>query len=129
MNALLFYLFIALVISFLCSLAEAILLSIPQSYLVTIKNNEPWAASFLAYKKNIDKPLSAILALNTVAHTIGAAGVGAEASKLFGDSSLGIVSAVLTILILVLSEIIPKTIEQFIGKTYLNTPTTLFDLC
>ena len=56
------------------------------------------------------------MALNTVAHTIGAAGVGAQASKLFGDSSLGIVSALLTILILVLSEIIPKQLEQFIGK-------------
>ncbi len=116
MNALLFYLFIALFISFLCSLAEAILLSMPQSFLVTIKNKEPWAASFLNYKKNIDKPLSAILALNTVAHTIGAAGVGAEASKLFGDSSLGIVSAILTILILVLSEIIPKTIGAIYWK-------------
>ena len=93
MNALLFYLFIALVISFLCSLAEAILLSMPQSFLVTIKKTKNHGQPlFLNYKKNIDKPLSAILALNTVAHTIGAAGVGAQASKLFGDSSLGIVS-------------------------------------
>jgi Mg2+/Co2+ transporter CorB len=61
-------------------------------------------------KINIDKPLSAILSLNTVAHTIGAAGVGAQAVKVFGEAYFGIVSAVLTILILVFTEIIPKTI-------------------
>src|SRR5690606_14080986 len=59
---------------------------------------------------NIDKPLSAILSLNTVAHTVGAAGVGAQAVKVFGEASFGIVSAILTILILVFTEIIPKTI-------------------
>jgi len=110
MGALFFYLFIALFISFICSLTEAVLLSINQSYLVTIKNKYQWANSFLNYKQNVDKPLSAILALNTIAHTIGAAGVGAEATKLFGDTSLGIVSAILTFLILIFSEIIPKTL-------------------
>ena len=70
MSALFFYLFIALFVSFVCSLAEAVLLSVPQSYLVTLKNKYFWADSFLKYKKNIDKPLSAILALNTIAHTI-----------------------------------------------------------
>ena len=69
------------------------------------------------YKKNIDKPLSAILALNTVAHTIGAAGVGAEASKLFGHTSLGMVSAILTLLILIFSEIIPKTLGAMYCKS------------
>ena len=110
MSALFFYLFLALFISFICSLTESVLLSIPQSYLVTIKKKYGWAESFLNYKSNIDKPLSAILALNTIAHTIGAAGVGAEATKLFGETSLGIVSALLTILVLIFSEIIPKTI-------------------
>ena len=110
MGALFFYLFIALFISFICSLTEAVLLSINQSYLVTIKNKYKWANSFLNYKQNVDKPLSAILALNTIAHPIGAAGVGAEATKLFGDASLGIVSAILTVLILIFSEIIPKTL-------------------
>ncbi|MGC6470790.1 MAG: CNNM domain-containing protein [Flavobacteriales bacterium] len=109
MGALLFYLFLALFISFICSLAEAILLTTPQSFLAIKQDKEAWAKSFLNYKKNIDKPLSAILALNTVAHTIGAAGVGAESTKLFGDSSLGIISAILTLLILIISEIIPKT--------------------
>ncbi len=117
MSALFFYLFIALFVSFVCSLAEAVLLSIPQSFLATMKDKCLWADSFLDYKKNIDKPLSAILALNTIAHTIGAAGVGAEASKLFGHTSLGVVSAVLTLLILIFSEIIPKTVGALYCKS------------
>lgn len=117
MSALFFYLFIALFVSFVCSLAEAVLLSVPQSYLVTLKNKYFWADSFLNYKKNIDKPLSAILALNTIAHTIGAAGVGAEASKIFGHTSLAIVSAILTLLILIFSEIIPKTLGALYCKS------------
>ena len=117
MSALFFYLFIALFVSFVCSLAEAVLLSVPQSYLATIKDKYLWADSFLNYKQNIDKPLSAILALNTIAHTIGAAGVGAEASKLFGHTSLGVVSAILTLLILIFSEIIPKTLGALYCKS------------
>ena len=109
MSALIFYLFLALFVSFICSLTESVLLSTPQTFLITIKDKEKWANSFLNFKLNIDKPLSAILSLNTVAHTIGAAGVGAEATKLFGHASLGVVSGILTILILVITEIIPKT--------------------
>ena len=109
MSALIFYLFLALFVSFICSLTESVLLSTPQTFLITIKNKEKWANSFLKFKSHIDKPLSAILSLNTVAHTIGAAGVGAEATKLFGDASLGVVSGILTILILIITEIIPKT--------------------
>lgn len=109
MSALIFYLSLALFVSFICSLTESVLLSTPQSFLITIKDKEKWANSFLKFKSQIDKPLSAILSLNTVAHTIGAAGVGAESTKIFGDSSLGIVSGILTILILVITEIIPKT--------------------
>ena len=114
MTALIFYLFLALFISFICSLVEATLLTTPKSYLLSIKKNNKWVSSFLAYKKNIDKPLSAILTLNTVAHTIGAAGVGAEITNIFGDNYLGIASAILTVFILFFSEIIPKTI----GATY-----------
>ena len=110
MNALLFYLLLALFISFICSLVEAILLSIPQSYLMSIESENSWSKSFLSLKKNIDKPLAAILTLNTVAHTIGAAGVGAQVTNIFGDNYLGIASALLTVLILFFSEIIPKTI-------------------
>ena len=111
MALLLFYLFLALVVSFTCSIMEAVLLSTPQSYLL-VKQEEghSWAEKFLDLKNDIDKPLSAILSLNTIAHTIGAAGVGAQAVEVFGEASFGIVSAVLTILILVITEIIPKTI-------------------
>ena len=120
MTWLLFYLFLALFVSFICSLVEAVLLTAPQSYLVSVRDKNKWANSFLDYKQNIDKPLSAILALNTVAHTIGAAGVGAEATNLFGDSYLGVVSALLTILILFFSEIIPKTVGAIYWKGLLR---------
>ncbi len=111
MILLLFYLFLALFVSFLCSIMEAVLLSTPQSFLIVKQENGyAWAKAFVDLKTNIDKPLSAILSLNTVAHTVGAAGVGAQAVKIFGDASFGIVSAILTILILVITEIIPKTI-------------------
>ncbi|MCF8367898.1 MAG: CNNM domain-containing protein [Bacteroidales bacterium] len=111
MILLFFYLFLALFVSFLCSIMEAVLLSTPQSFLIAKYENEnTWAKSFVDLKTNIDKPLSAILSLNTVAHTVGAAGVGAQAVKIYGDASFGIVSAILTILILVITEIIPKTI-------------------
>lgn len=111
MILLLFYLFLALFVSFLCSIMEAVLLSTPQSFLIVKKEEgNGWAKVFVDLKLNIDKPLSAILSLNTVAHTVGAAGVGAQAVYLFGEASFGIVSAILTILILVITEIIPKTI-------------------
>ncbi len=105
------YLFLALFISFLCSIMEAVLLSTPQSFLlVKSEQGKSWAVYFADLKSNIDKPLSAILSLNTVAHTVGAAGVGAQAIQVFGEASFGIVSAILTILILIITEIIPKTI-------------------
>jgi len=111
MGLLIFYLLIALIISFVCSIMEAVLLSTPQSFLIVKhEKGNVWAKNFLDLKSNIDKPLSAILSLNTVAHTVGAAGVGAQAIKVFGDAYFGIISAILTILILVLTEIIPKTI-------------------
>ncbi|WP_300300226.1 CNNM domain-containing protein [uncultured Muribaculum sp.] len=105
------YLIGALALSFLCSVLEAVLLSTPMSF-ITMKENEGAknAPRMREYKSSIDKPIAAILSLNTIAHTIGAAGVGAEAVKIFGEASFGIVSAILTLLILVLSEIIPKTI-------------------
>ena len=111
MLLLLLYLFLALSISFLCSILESVLLSTPTSYLIVKEQEgEKWAENFISYKNDIDKPLSAILSLNTVAHTIGAAGVGAQAVLVFGKASFGIVSAVLTLLILVITEIIPKTV-------------------
>jgi CBS domain containing-hemolysin-like protein len=118
MILLLFYLFLSLIVSFLCSIMEAVLLSTPNSFLmVKAENGNAWASGFIGIKKSIDKPLSAILSLNTVAHTVGAAGVGAQAVVVFGDEYFGIVSALLTILILVFTEIIPKTI----GTRYWRT--------
>ena len=122
MVTLIAYLFLALFVSFLCSIMESVLLSTPQSFLIVKKNKgHKWAKSFLNLKINIDKPLSAILSLNTVAHTIGAAGVGAQAVKVFGEVYFGIVSAVLTILILVFTEIIPKTIGARYWKSLTRT--------
>jgi len=116
---LIIYLLIALVFSFLCSVFEAVLLSIRRPYIETQKETKPRnAAVWERLSNDINRPLSAILILNTVAHTVGAAGVGAQAMKIFGDGALttGIISAVLTILILVLSEIIPKTLGAVFWK-------------
>ncbi len=111
MGLLFFYLFLALIISFLCSIMESVLLSTPQSFVLVEKDKgKTWAKRMADYKENVDKPLSAILSLNTVAHTIGAAGVGAQAVEVFGETYFGVVSAVLTLLILIFTEIIPKTL-------------------
>jgi CBS domain containing-hemolysin-like protein len=90
---------------------ESVLLSTPISFLKVKEEsgNKP-AITFLKLKRDIDKPLSAILSLNTVAHTVGAAGVGAQATLLFGEIYFGLISVILTLLILIFSEIIPKTI-------------------
>lgn len=111
MTLLLFYLFLALFVSFLCSIMESVLLSTPLSFLnVKKESNHKSATIFIKLKNDITRPLSAILSLNTIAHTIGAAGVGSQATKIFGELYFGIISALLTLLILVFSEIIPKTI-------------------
>jgi CBS domain containing-hemolysin-like protein len=132
MLTLLAYLFLALFVSFLCSIMESVLLSTPPSFLIVKQDNgHAWAKSFIDLKINIDKPLSAILSLNTVAHTVGAAGVGAQAVKVFGEAYFGIVSAILTILILVITEIIPKTIGARYWKkltmiSYFTIKTMIF---
>ncbi|MGC9343204.1 MAG: CNNM domain-containing protein, partial [Bacteroidales bacterium] len=111
MGLLLFYLFLALGISFLCSIMESVLLSTSMPFIKGKEAKGKKSASLLKkYKTEVDRPLSAILSLNTVAHTVGAAGVGAQAVKVFGEAYFGIVSAVLTLLILIVTEIIPKTI-------------------
>lgn len=117
MTLLFLYLFLALFTSFLCSIMEAVLLSTPISYLRSkIQSGDKSSESMLELKEDIDKPLSAILSLNTVAHTVGAAGVGAQATIVFGEEYFGIVSAVLTLLILVVTEIIPKTLGANYSK-------------
>ncbi len=117
MGLLIFYAAISILISFLCSILEAVLLSITPTF-INIKKSEgkQYAITLESIKKDVDKPLIAILTLNTVAHTVGAILVGVQAEKVFGtgDNSIFIVSALMTFLILVLSEIIPKTI----GATY-----------
>lgn len=105
------YLLGALGVSFLCSVLEAVLLSTPMSF-ITAKEQEgrKSASVFKELKNNVDRPVGAILSLNTIAHTIGSAGVGAEVTRIWGDQWFGIASVILTLLILIFSEIIPKTI-------------------
>jgi CBS domain containing-hemolysin-like protein len=115
MSLLFVYLFLAIGVSFMCSILEAVLLSVNQSYVGVLEKENPKSGNLLrSLKDDIDRPLSAILSLNTIAHTVGAAGVGAQAQIVFGNAYVGVTSAVLTLLILFLSEIIPKTL----GATY-----------
>ena len=111
MGLILLYFLGALSLSFLCSVLEAVLLSTPMSYISMRENQGSKTATLMKqYKNNVDRPVGAIFSLNTIAHTIGSAGVGAESIKIFGEQYFGLISAILTLLILVLSEIIPKTI-------------------
>ncbi|WP_372865212.1 CNNM domain-containing protein [Spongiibacter sp.] len=111
MAVLALYILLALGVSFLCSLLEAVLLSVNSSYIAAgLAKGQRSARWWQNCKDDIDKPLAAILSLNTIAHTVGAAGAGAQATKLFGEVYFGVISAVLTLLILVFSEIIPKTL-------------------
>ncbi len=102
---------VAIAVSFLCSIMEAVLLSVTPGHLATMEQSgHPQAKRLRALKSNIDEPLAAILSLNTIAHTVGATGAGAQAARVFDETWLGIFSAVLTLAILFLSEIIPKTV-------------------
>lgn len=118
MTLLLTYLVLAIGVSFLCSILEAVLLSVSQSYIAVLERRGRKSGTLLRkMKDDIDRPLSAILSLNTIAHTVGAAGVGAQAQIVFGSAYVAVTSAVLTLLILFFSEIIPKTL----GATYWRT--------
>ena len=111
MTLLIVYFLIALLFSFLCSLIESVILSITPSYITKkLQEGKDYAVWLKKYKDNIDRPLAAILTLNTFAHTVGAAGVGAQAQLIWGDEYLTVISIILTLLILFFSEIIPKTI-------------------
>ena len=105
------YLFGALGISFLCSILEASLMSTPISY-ITMKEEEgsSVATLFKKHKTNIDRPIAAILSLNTIANTFGASAVGVQSTAVFGSAWFGVVSACMTVAVLIFSEIIPKTI-------------------
>ena len=108
---LVFYVLLALGVSFFCSIAEAVLLSVSDGYIRLLEESGRRAGRMLRrLVRDIDRPLAAILTLNTIAHTMGAAGAGAQAAVVFGSAAVGVFSAVLTLLILVFSEIIPKTL-------------------
>lgn len=121
MLLLLVFLFGTLLISFLCSILEAVLMSTPLSYITMMqeKGYKP-ADKFWELKTDIDKAIAAILSLNTIANTIGAAGVGRQATLLFGSTWFGIISAITTVLILIFSEIIPKTIGTSYWKNLMG---------
>jgi CBS domain containing-hemolysin-like protein len=121
------YVLLALGFSFLCSIAEAVLLSITPSYIEGQKKKRPKRATRLKRLKldNVDRSLAAILTLNTIAHTVGAIGAGAKATIVFGSAWFGLFSAVMTLLILFLSEIVPKTIGA-VYWSHLVGPTALF---
>lgn len=126
MTLLLAYAAIALGVSFLCSLAEAGLLSLPRSHIeALVERGSPLGRRLKGMKDDIDRPLAAILTLNTIAHTVGAVGAGAQAAKVFGSAWIGLFSAVMTLLILFLSEIVPKTIGAVHWRA-LARPTAIF---
>ncbi len=111
MTLLLVYAGLALGVSFFCSLLESVLLSVTPSYVAELRERGVRRAEALdQLKAHIDRPLAAILGLNTVANTVGAAGVGAQAQALWGSETLAVASGVLTLLILTFSEIVPKTL-------------------
>lgn len=104
-----------LAVSFLCSVLEAVLLSVTHAYVGVLKDRGERAGELLGHmRQHIDEPIAAILTLNTIAHTVGAAVGGAMALRVFGNQWIALFSAVLTLLILVFSEILPKTL----GATY-----------
>ena len=123
---LILYVLLALVFSFLCSVAESVLLSITPSYIEGTKKSDPKRFKILKKLRqdNLDRSLAAILTLNTIAHTVGAIGSGAKAEAVFGSVWFGVFSAVMTIMVLVASEIIPKTLgavywSKLVGLTAL----------
>ena len=112
MTLLVFYISLALGVSFLCSILEAVVLSIPHTYIAVLQKDESKIGDVWSKMKDDDavRPLTAILTLNTIAHTMGAAGVGSQVQLIYGEEALTIASIILTLAVLFLSEIIPKTI-------------------
>ena len=115
MSTLLGYFFLALGVSFICSALESVILSVTHSHIGTLVKTKHRSGKLLqGLKDDVNRPLAAILTLNTIANTVGAAGVGAQALLIFGSGSVAVASGILTFCILIFSEIIPKTI----GATY-----------
>ncbi|SFZ98116.1 CBS:Protein of unknown function DUF21 [hydrothermal vent metagenome] len=118
MELLLFYFFAAVIVSFICSVLESVLLSVNMPYVSVLEKERPSVGKLLkSHKKNINKSIASILILNTVANTLGAAAVGAQAKTLYGDGAVLYVSVILTFAILFFSEIIPKTIGAVYWKS------------
>ena len=116
-EGLLFFVTLALGFSFLCSILEAALLSTPTSYIETQAQAGSRMALWMRHQKqNVEDPITAILTLNTIAHTVGAAGAGAQAVGVFGEQYFFFITAILTLLILTLSEILPKTLGAVYWK-------------
>jgi len=132
MGLLIFYGVISIFFSFLCSILEAVLLSVTPTFINLRKQEgKAFASNLEELKKDVDRPLIAILTLNTIAHTVGAILVGKEAEGLYGSGDgygVFIVSAVMTILILVASEIIPKTIGATYWKSLAGFTTTALNI-
>lgn len=129
MLLLILYVLIALLVSFVCSLLEASLLTITPSAINSAKQQgRRWAPLMEGYKANIDQPLSAILTLNTVAHTMGAAGAGAQYARVFGNTGEAIFAGLLTLAILLLTEIIPKTLGARYARQLAGTTTLVLPL-
>ena len=124
MGLLVFYVVLALGVSFLCSVLEAVLLSITPGFIQhELTSGKKYAKKLAKMKEEVDEPLSAILTLNTIAHTMGAAGAGAQWKVLYNDTGEAIFAGVLTLLVLILSEIIPKTLGAKFWRV-LASPTT-----
>ncbi|HRF98658.1 MAG TPA: hemolysin family protein, partial [Aggregatilineales bacterium] len=118
---LLLYITMAIALSFLCSLLEAALLSTPPSYIETEAQTGNRSALLMQrHKQNIEGPITSILTLNTFAHTFGAAGAGAEAVGVFDSQWASVITVILTLLILILSEIIPKTLGAVYWRQLFN---------
>ena len=117
----------ALLFSFLCSIAEAVLLSITPSYVEKLRSSEPEKAEALKKLRqdSVDRSLAAILTVNTIAHTVGAIAAGAKATTVFGSAWIGLFSGIMTLAILFLSEIIPKTIGAIYWQSLVG-PTAVF---
>jgi len=117
LDLLILYFVLAVGISFICSVLEAVLLSVNMSYISLLEKEKPKVGKLLRLQKvEISKSIASILILNTIAHTLGAAAVGAQAAILFGNDAVVIISMVMTFAILFLSEIIPKTIGALYWK-------------
>ena len=124
MSRLFFYFFTVLGISFLCSLLESFILSVTHAHISLVSKDRPALGKKLShFKENINQPLSAILSLNTIANTVGAASVGAITLVEFGSNWVAIMSGILTLCILIFSEIIPKTVGALYWKKILVPAT------